>query len=98
MHTQIRSTEILKLLAQQTDNYLLDELGAPHRDDLKVRTMTVKTADGRDLVVFGGAEGGKILDDFLRAGLVYEAVPLDDEYRRIYRLTPDGLKRGKANA
>jgi hypothetical protein len=87
----MRSTEILALLAQQEGSYLLDELGAPHRDDLKVRTMTVKTADGRDIAWVGGDAGSQILNDLIRAGFVQEAVPLDEKYRRIYRLTPAGL-------
>jgi hypothetical protein len=37
----------------------------------------------------------QILDDLIRASFVYEAVPLDEKYRRIYRLTPDGLERGR---
>jgi hypothetical protein len=90
---KIGSTEILAYLAHNSGSYILDELGAPHRDDLKNRTVTLKTSDDHDFEIF--SEGGpKILDDFIRAGLVYEAVPLDDKYRRIYRLTPDGLKRG----
>jgi hypothetical protein len=35
-----------------------------------------------------------MLDDFIRASLVYEAEPLDEQFRRVYRLTPDGLARG----
>ena len=72
------------------------KLGAPDRNDIKARTVTVKTADGRDIAWVGGDAGSQILDDLIRAGLVYEAVPLDENYSRIYRLTPDGLKRGKA--
>lgn len=90
----IHSTEILKLLARQEDSYLLDELGAPHRDDLKRRTVTMRTTNGNDIAILDN--GGQILDDFIRASLVYEAVPLDEKYRRIYRLTSDGLERAKA--
>jgi len=90
----IWSTEILKLLAQQEGGYLSDQLGAPHRDDLKCRTITVRAADGREIAILNN-DSQHILDDFIRARLVYEAVPLDEKYCRIYRLTPDGLERGK---
>jgi hypothetical protein len=55
----------------------LDELGAPHRDDLKLRTVTVKTADGRDEATISGDTASKILGELIRAKSVYEAVPLD---------------------
>jgi hypothetical protein len=90
------SMEILGLVAQQKGGYLLDELGAAHRDDLKLRTVTVKTADGCDIVTVAGDPASQIIDDLIRGGLVSEAAPLDEKYRRIYRLTPDGLERGKA--
>jgi hypothetical protein len=85
------STEILRLLAQQEGGYFLDELGAPHRDDLKLRTVTVKTADGRDEATISGDTASKILSELIRAKSVYEAVPLDEKYRRVYRLTPGGF-------
>jgi len=88
------STEILRLLAQQDGNYLLDELGAPHRDDLKLRMVTVKTADGRDIATVAGDAASQLLHDLIRAKFVYEAAPLDRKYRRVYRLTPDSLPRG----
>ena len=72
----------------------MDELGAPHRDDLKLRTVSVKAADGRDIATVAGDAASQILDDLIRAKFVYEAVPLDRKYRRVYRLTPDGLARG----
>ena len=94
----MRSTEILALLAQHEGRYLLDELGAPHRDDLKLRTMTVKTAHGHDILSVSGDAGSQILGELIRAGLVYEAVPLDEKYTRVYHLTPDGLERAKGSS
>jgi hypothetical protein len=70
----------------------VDDLSAPHRDDLKLRTVTVKATDGRKIMILGG-DGPTVLDDLIRSRFVYEAVLLDEEYRRIYRLTPDGLAR-----
>jgi hypothetical protein len=93
----IRSGELLRLLSEHDGAYLLDELGALHRDDLKLRTITVKAANGRDMFVLPGEGGTHILDDFIRASLVYQAVPLDDKYRRVYRLTPDGVVRGRVS-
>lgn len=95
--TTISSGEILKLFADHEGACLLDELGAPHRDDLKLRTITLKAADGRDILLIPGQGGGQILDDFIRASLVYEAVPLDEKYRRVYRPTLDGIARGRAS-
>ena len=60
------STEILARVTQQEGNYLLDELGSPHRDDLKLRTVTVKTAQGRDIALVSGDAGSEILDDLIR--------------------------------
>jgi hypothetical protein len=93
---QIRSTQILALMAANPDSFLLDELGAPHRTDLKGRVVSLRFADGREIELLGSS-GIQILDDFLRARLVY-AGPLDAMFRRIYRLTPDGQERGKAAA
>jgi hypothetical protein len=91
----MRSIEVLALTAQQAGRYLLDELGAPHRDDLKLRTVTVKTSEGRDVAQISGDASSEILDDLIRGRFVYEAVPLDEKYRRVYRLTPAGFERGR---
>ena len=50
-----------------------------------------------NLVMLDNIEGAKLLDRFIRARLVYEAVPLDAEQRREYLLTPAaGASRGHA--
>ena len=89
----MRSTEILRLLAEDGGGSLVDQLGAPHTD-IKLRTLTVKRADGRVAAILPGDFGAAVLRDFIEARLVYEFVPLDEEFRRVYRLTPDGLARG----
>ena len=61
----------------------MDELGVPHRDDLKLRTVTVKTAAGRNMATVAGDAASQILDDLIRAKFVYEAVALDRKYRRV---------------
>jgi hypothetical protein len=88
------STDILRLLAEDGGS-LVDQLGAPHTD-IKLRTLTVKRADGRVAAILPDDFGAAVLRDFIGAGLIYEAVPLDQEFRRVYRLTPDGLARGTA--
>jgi hypothetical protein len=93
----MRSTEILHLLAEDGGGCLVYQAGAPFTDS-KLPTVTVKRADGCEIAVLPGQQGGQIIEDFVRASLIYEAVPLDDRFRRVYRLTPDGLARGTAIA
>jgi hypothetical protein len=88
---KLRSTEVLRLLAEDGGGSLVDQLGAPHTD-IKLRTLTVKRADGRVATILHGDSGAAVLRDFIEAGFVYESVPLDEEFRRVYRLTPDGLR------
>lgn len=76
------------LIEDEGGGSIVDQRGAPHTD-LKRRTITVKRADGSVVAVLDAA-GASLLDDFIRRRLVYEAVPLDAEYRRVYRLTPAG--------
>ena len=89
----MRSSELLQKLAEDGGGYLVDQLGCPHTD-LKARAITVYRANGQLVTILDGTGGGMILDDFIRASLVYEAEPLDEQFRRVYRLTPDGLARG----
>ena len=82
---QLRSSELLQILAERDGDggSLIDQLGAPHTN-IKLRTITVKTSDGEVVAIFDGRGGGLILDEFIRASLVYEAVPLDEQFRRVY--------------
>jgi hypothetical protein len=92
----LHSTEILRLLAEDGGGSLVDQLGAPHTD-IKLRTLTVKRADGRVSTILPGDVGAAVLRDLIQASFVNESVPLDDEFRRVYRLTPDGLAHGIAS-
>jgi hypothetical protein len=92
----MRSGELLHFLAADGGGSLVYQLGCPHTD-IKLHTVTVKRADGRAYATLPGDHGRPIIDDFLRAGLMYEAEPLDEKYRRVYRLMPDGLTRGAAS-
>ena len=88
----MHSSELLQTLAEGGGSYLVDQLGCPHTD-LKARAIAVHRADGQLVTILDGVKGGLMLDDFIRASLIYEAEPLDEQFRRVYRLTPDGLAR-----
>jgi hypothetical protein len=94
---KLRSTEILRLPAEDGGGSLVDQLGAPHTN-IKLRTLTVKRADGHVATILPGDFGAAVLRDLIQGSFVYESIPLDDEFRRVYRLTPDGLARGIASA
>jgi hypothetical protein len=91
---QLNSAELLRALAEDDGGSVVDQLGAPHTK-LKHRIVTVKRADGGVVAVLDEA-GTSLLDDFIRRRLVYEAVPLDAEYQRVYRLTPAGREHAGA--
>jgi hypothetical protein len=101
MHT--RSTEVLKLLAAKEGRYLLFEMGAPHNTELKGNVISLRESDGGlvkvtdDLRnVFIPAVTREMFDDFMRASLIKQDGQEDDHHRLVFRLTADGLQRGKA--
>jgi len=87
----MRSSDALKLLARDRETSLIEQLSAPESAAPR-RTIGIRSADGQ-MTMLDNIEGAKLLDRFIRARLVYEAVPLDAAYRREYRLTPAGLAR-----
>ena len=87
----ISTTAVLGLLAQRPEeNEIVDQLGAPHRDDLKLRVVTVRVASASDISI-----PAEMLDDLIRQAFVFEAASLDAEFRRVYRLTADGLEAAR---
>jgi len=97
----IGSTEFLEILAKP-GRYALLERGAPI-GRLKRDFISIKEADGTDIDLRD--DRGRryipelpriILDDFLRASFACEAGK-GPEHSLIFKLTSDGLKRGRAN-
>jgi len=97
---QMNSSDLLQKLATR-GGYLLDQLGAPH-SHLKQRHISVHSGWQRKMIMSDGERKfvhvvpSEVLDDFIRAGFVAVDGDMDDQGRRIYRLTPDGKKRGLA--
>jgi hypothetical protein len=86
-----RPSAALKVLARDPDSSLIEQLSAPESGGAR-RTIGIRRSDG-ELVMLDNIEGATLLDGFIRARLVYEAVPLDAEQRREYLLTPAGQAR-----
>jgi hypothetical protein len=79
----MRSSDALKLLARDRESSLVEQLSAPESAE-PCRTIGIRCADGQ-MTMLDNIEGAKLLDNFIRARLVYEAVPLDAAYRREFR-------------
>jgi hypothetical protein len=100
----ITSTEILKFLAAKDGRYLLFEKGAPHNTELKGDVISLREPDGSlvkamdDLrnVFIMPAIPREMFDDFMKASLIKQDGQEDNQHRLIFRLTADGLQRGKA--
>lgn len=97
----IGSTEFLNILAQE-GRYLLLERAVP-RGRLKRDMITIKTSDGRNLVLSANGYTCSpvelpipIFEDFVRASLIEQDGPEDFENGTIFRPTKDGLERGAA--
>lgn len=89
-------------LEQMVENgaYILFEKGAPY-SRRKADVITVKAADGRDLVLatLQGLRASPvemprvIFDDFLAAHFIEQDGEEDDDARLIFRLTPDAYQQ-----
>jgi hypothetical protein len=86
----IRSTEFLGVLARD-DRYIVFERSTPV-GRLKNDFITIKSRDGRDLVELPRV----IFDDMLAASFIHQDGDARDDHSLIFRLTTDGLERGKA--
>jgi hypothetical protein len=97
---QMFSTDYLKLIAQN-NRYILSKRATP-RGRLKRDYISIKTNDGRDLVLQTPAGyrhtpvelPTEILDYLLRVSFVTPHGPPDAEGKIIYRLTDEGRRRG----
>ena len=87
---QIRSTELLAKMATHEGSYFSEPLVAPYSDHQNTSPVRVVFPDSH----VPELPDDTILSDFKAQSLVYEDTSPDDSHR-IYRLTADGLERGK---
>ncbi len=99
---ELGSTQILELLAAEDGRYLLFGKGAPYNMKLKGHVISLRGANGREVVVTDGSRNFTayiprvMFDDFMRAHLITQNGQEDADHRLVFRLTSEGLTRGKA--
>jgi hypothetical protein len=84
----------------QRDRYLFVEKKFYARGRPKLDLITIKEADGRDLIVSNDSGyrssrlevPAEIFTYFVQKGIVDQEGPEDHEHRSVFRLTPDGFR------